>query len=145
MIKRRFMAFVGSLCAAFVLAAASPVALADSGEPYVSPSGIIKVKSAYSVSETIARLKKDVADKGIKFFIEVDQAKLAADAGIKLRPSTLLVFGNPPLGTLFIGAMATCGPRIRTSATSLAGTTSREPTSRHSRRRPASLLRSRRA
>ncbi len=104
MIKRRFMAFVGSLCAAFVLAAASPVALADSGEPYVSPSGIIKVKSAYSVSETIARLKKDVADKGIKFFIEVDQAKLAADAGIKLRPSTLLVFGNPPLGTLFIGA-----------------------------------------
>src|SRR5258706_13970693 len=104
MIKRRFMAFVGSLCAAFVLAAASPVALADSGEPYVSPSGIIKVKSAYSVSETIARLKKDVADKGIKFFIEGDQAKQAADAGIKLRPSTLLVFGNPPLGTLSIGA-----------------------------------------
>jgi uncharacterized protein (DUF302 family) len=109
MIKRRFIAFAGCLCAAFVLAAASPTALADSAEPYVSPSGIIKVKSAYSVSETIARLKKDVADKGIKFFIEVDQAKLAADAGIKLRPSTLLVFGNPPLGTLFIGANPLAG------------------------------------
>src|SRR5258706_15325065 len=109
MIKRRFMAFVGSLCAAFVLEAASPFALADSGEPYVSPSGIIKVKSAFSVSETIARLKKDVSDKGIKFFIEVDQAKLAADAGIKLRPSTLLVFGNPPLGTLFITSNPNAG------------------------------------
>jgi len=109
MIKRRFMAFAGGLCAAFVLAAASPVVLADSAEPNVSSSGIIKVKSAYSVSETIARLKKDVADKGITFFIEVDQAKLAADAGIKLRPSTLLVFGNPPLGTLFIGANPLAG------------------------------------
>ena len=64
--------------------------------------GIVKVKSAYSVSETIARLKKDIAAKGIRFFSEIDQAKLAVDAGIKLRPSTLLIFGNPPLGTLFL-------------------------------------------
>ena len=34
---------------------------------------------------TIARLKEDIADKGIKFFGEIDQSKLAADAGIKLR------------------------------------------------------------
>jgi len=67
-----------------------------------SEDGIVKVKSAYSTSETIARLKKDIADKGIMFFSEIDQSKLAADAGIKLRPSTLLVFGNPPLGTLFL-------------------------------------------
>ena len=64
--------------------------------------GIVKVKSAYSVSETIERLKKDIAAKGIMFFSEIDQSKLAANAGIKLRPSTLLVFGNPPLGTLFL-------------------------------------------
>jgi len=64
--------------------------------------GIVKVKSAYSVAETIDRLKTDIAAKGIKFFSEIDQSKLAADAGIKLRPSTLLVFGNPPLGTLFL-------------------------------------------
>jgi uncharacterized protein (DUF302 family) len=56
------------------------------------------------MSETIDRLKKDIADKGIMFFDEIDQSKLAADAGIKLAPSTLLVFGNPPLGTLFITA-----------------------------------------
>jgi uncharacterized protein (DUF302 family) len=34
--------------------------------------GVVKVKSAYSMSETIARLKKDVADKGIRFFDEID-------------------------------------------------------------------------
>jgi uncharacterized protein (DUF302 family) len=54
------------------------------------------------MAQTIERLKRDIADKGIMFFQEVDQAKLAADAGIALRPSTLLIFGNPPLGTQFI-------------------------------------------
>jgi uncharacterized protein (DUF302 family) len=71
--------------------------------------GIVKVKSAYQMAETIAKLKADIAGKGIKFFDEIDQAKLASDAGIKLRPSTLLVFGNPPLGTLFITAKPDAG------------------------------------
>ena len=65
-------------------------------------SGVVTVKSAYSMSDTIARLKKDIADKGIMFFMEVDQAKLASGANIKLRPSTLLIFGNPPLGIQFL-------------------------------------------
>jgi uncharacterized protein (DUF302 family) len=71
--------------------------------------GIVKVKSAYDMPETLKRLKKDVADKGIVFFSEIDQAKLAADAGVTLLPSTLLVFGNPPLGTLFITADPVAG------------------------------------
>jgi uncharacterized protein (DUF302 family) len=64
--------------------------------------GLVKVKSAYPVDETVARIRKDIADKGITFFQEVDQAKLAAGAGITLRPSTLLIFGNPPLGAQFL-------------------------------------------
>jgi uncharacterized protein (DUF302 family) len=64
--------------------------------------GIVKVKSAYSVEESIERIKADIAAKGIVFFMQVDQAQLAANAGIKLRPSTLLVFGNPALGSQFI-------------------------------------------
>jgi uncharacterized protein (DUF302 family) len=64
--------------------------------------GVITVKSAYPIAETLTRLKKDVSDKGIMFFSEIDQSKLAAGAGITLRPSVLLVFGNPPLGTQFI-------------------------------------------
>jgi uncharacterized protein (DUF302 family) len=71
--------------------------------------GIVKVKSAYSVAETIDRLKKDIAAKGIMFFSEIDQSKLAADAGVKLRPSTLLMFGNPPLGTLFLTSNSNSG------------------------------------
>jgi uncharacterized protein (DUF302 family) len=71
--------------------------------------GVFKVKSAYPIGETIERLKKDIANKGIKFFNEIDQSKLAADAGIKLRPSVLLIFGNPPLGTQFTTANATAG------------------------------------
>jgi uncharacterized protein (DUF302 family) len=54
------------------------------------------------MDETIARIRKDIADKGILFFGAIDQSKLAADAGITLHPSTLLVFGNPPLGTQFM-------------------------------------------
>jgi uncharacterized protein (DUF302 family) len=68
----------------------------------VGGDGLIKVKSAYPVDETIARLKTDIAAKGIRFFEAVDQSRLAADAGIALRPSTLLVFGNPPLGAQFL-------------------------------------------
>jgi uncharacterized protein (DUF302 family) len=73
-------------------------------EHMTTDDGVIRVKSAYGVAETVARLKADIATKGIKFFDEIDQQKLAADAGIKLNPSTLLVFGNPPLGTQFLSA-----------------------------------------
>ena len=93
------------LCWAFlsasVLIASSPVLAGD--------DGIVIVKSAYPIGETIDRLKRDIASKGIKFFDEIDQSKLAADAGIKLRPSVLLIFGNPPLGTQFITANANAG------------------------------------
>ncbi|WP_347710879.1 DUF302 domain-containing protein [Bradyrhizobium sp. CB1650] len=67
------------------------------------------MKSAVPMSEAISRIKADIASKGIKFFLEVDQSKLAADGGIKLRPSTLLIFGNPPLGTQFITANPNAG------------------------------------
>ena len=100
--------------ACLVLALAAPSLggaqnVATGPMPPTSETGIVTVKSAYSMSETIERLKKDIADKGIKFFSEVDQSRLAADAGIKIRPSTLLVFGNPPLGTLFIAANPLAG------------------------------------
>ena len=74
-----------------------------------SPDGIVRVKSAYPLDETVTRLKKDIAAKGIRFFQEVDQHKLAAEAGIKVLPSTLLVFGNPPLGTQFLNARPEAG------------------------------------
>ena len=75
----------------------------------VGADGIIRVRSDYSVDETVARIRADIASKGILFFQAVDQAQLAAKAGIKLRPSTLLEFGNPPLGAQFLTANPNAG------------------------------------
>jgi hypothetical protein len=82
----RLIQFGSAFLFASVLAASSPVLAGD--------DGIITVKSAYPIEETVERLKRDIADKGIKFFDEIDQSKLAGDAGIKLQPSVLLIFGN---------------------------------------------------
>lgn len=85
------------------------MALSVAGGARAADSGVVRVKSAYPMEETIARLKQDVAAKGIRFFQEVDQATLAREAGIKVLPSTLLVFGNPPLGTQFLAAKPEAG------------------------------------
>ena len=105
---------INRFCSTAVLASAltfsaAGIATAQNAVQVVPDSGIVRVKSAYSVAETVERLKSDVAGKGITFFQEIDQAKLAGNAGIKLRPSTLLIFGNPPLGTLFIAANPLAG------------------------------------
>jgi uncharacterized protein (DUF302 family) len=71
--------------------------------------GVIKVKSGYPMDETIARIKDDIAKKGIMFFSVIDQQSLAAKAGIELPPSTLLMFGNPALGSQFITARGEAG------------------------------------
>jgi uncharacterized protein (DUF302 family) len=99
---------VATLTVALALSS-SGVARAEGNSVATAEGGIIKVRSAYSRAETIARLKQDIAAKGIRFFDEIDQSKLAADAGIQIRPSTLLVFGNPPLGTLFIRSNSLAG------------------------------------
>src|SRR5437870_7194399 len=99
----RVVNFLTSLLLIFLLISVASSARADSDD------GIVRLKSAVPMQEAITRIKADVAAKGIKFFSEIDQSKLAADAGIKLRPSTLLVFGNPPLGTQFITSNPNAG------------------------------------
>jgi uncharacterized protein (DUF302 family) len=87
-------------------AAAAPVA---AEAVVLQGDGIVRVRSGYGVDETVSRLKADVAAKGIRFFSAIDQAQLAAEAGIALRPSTLIQFGNPPLGAQFLTANANAG------------------------------------
>ena len=99
----RFTRLGASLALVTLIAMAAPAARADSDD------GIVRVRSAVPMQEAITRIKADIAAKGIRFFSEIDQSKLAADAGIKLRPSTLLVFGNPPLGTQFITSNPNAG------------------------------------
>lgn len=74
-----------------------------------SDDGIVRVQSAYDVDETVRRLKADIEQKGIQFFTVFDQAQLGAGAGIKLNPSKLLIFGNPPLGIQFLTSNPNAG------------------------------------
>ena len=84
-------------------ASAGPVRSATEG------NGIVSVKCAYGFDETIKRLKADIIAKKIMLFDVIDQAKLASSAGIKLLPSTLIVFGNPPLGVQFLTSNPAAG------------------------------------
>src|SRR3954451_22411468 len=102
-LANRFASFCVPLVLVLMMIAVASSAWADSDD------GIVRVKSAVPMAEAITRIKKDIAAKGIKFFSEIDQSKLAADAGIKLNPSTLLVFGNPPLGTQFMTSNPNAG------------------------------------
>lgn len=95
---------LGALALAFGLAAAA-TSLPSQAQTTAAPAdGLVKLRSAYPMDETIRRLREDIAAKGIRFFQAVDQSALAAAAGIALRPSTLLEFGNPPLGAQFLTA-----------------------------------------
>jgi uncharacterized protein (DUF302 family) len=96
----RICKFITGAGLALAMLALEPLAQAQT--PAAGADGLIKVRSAYTVAETIARIEQDIAAKGILFFMAIDQSQLAANAGISVRPSTLLVFGNPPLGAQFL-------------------------------------------
>ena len=97
----------------WIIAAVAALALRalpiDTATAAKTNDGIVRVKSGYGVDETVSRLRADIESKGIKFFMVVDQAQLGAEAGLKLNPSKLLVFGNPPLGIQFLTANPDAG------------------------------------
>ncbi|MDT8452066.1 MAG: DUF302 domain-containing protein [Gammaproteobacteria bacterium] len=64
--------------------------------------GIERIKSAYSVTETIDRLENALKTKGMTVFKRISHSDNAEKVGLDLRPTELLVFGNPKLGTLLM-------------------------------------------
>ena len=56
-------------------------------------------KSQYDFKQTISRLKKNFKANNIAIFAEIDHAKAAKKAGENLLPATVLVVGNPKVGT----------------------------------------------
>jgi uncharacterized protein (DUF302 family) len=62
-------------------------------------NGIIDVPSRYSVPETLARLQSILKEKNITVFALIDHSGEAEKAGLKMRPTQLLVFGSPKGGT----------------------------------------------
>lgn len=62
-------------------------------------NGIVNLISSHSVSGTVERLQSILQEKGIKVFACIDQAAEAAAVGLSLRPTVLVIFGDPRAGT----------------------------------------------
>jgi uncharacterized protein (DUF302 family) len=71
--------------------------------------GITTVASALGAKETMDRLESVVRSKGMTVFARIDHAAGAADAGLSLRPTEVLVFGNARSGTPLMQATQTIG------------------------------------
>lgn len=65
-------------------------------------NGIIEIASIYSVAETIDRLEILVKSKGMKIFARINQMVEAKEVGLELRPTELLIFGDPRNGTVLM-------------------------------------------
>jgi len=65
-------------------------------------SGVIKMRSANDVKTTLKQFKKALKEKKMTIFKVIDHSKGAKGVGLKLRPTTVVIFGNPKVGTKFM-------------------------------------------
>lgn len=64
-----------------------------------SATGIVDIASHHTVDETVAKLQEILQAKGVALFALIDHSGEAEKAGMKMRPTKLLIFGNPKAGT----------------------------------------------
>src|SRR5579872_5603253 len=62
-------------------------------------NGLQQIPSSYSVDETLNRLQSLLTEKGMKIFALIDHSGEAEKAGLKMRPTKVLIFGSPKGGT----------------------------------------------
>jgi uncharacterized protein (DUF302 family) len=77
--------------------------------PSMQSDGLITKKSAFSPTETMERLERAIREKGITIFARIDHSGGAAAAGLPLRFTQLLIFGNPKAGTPLMQSRQTIG------------------------------------
>jgi uncharacterized protein (DUF302 family) len=70
--------------------------------------GFHKVKSSHSVQATVTNLTNALTAKGMTIFSTIDHQQGAIKAGLELRPTVLVIFGNPKVGT----SLLQCDQRI---------------------------------
>ena len=68
---------------------------------------LVTKPSKYSVSETLNRIEKVVTTKGMQIFARIDHGGEAKKVGLTMRPTELLIFGNPKGGTALMVARPT--------------------------------------
>jgi len=61
--------------------------------------GVVDIPSHHSVEDTLQKLQASLQAKGVKVFALIDHSGEAAKAGMTMRPTKLLIFGNPQAGT----------------------------------------------
>jgi len=61
--------------------------------------GMINLKSPHSVADTADHLENILKEKGMTVFTRIDHSKGAQKAGLALKPTELVIFGNPKVGT----------------------------------------------
>jgi uncharacterized protein (DUF302 family) len=71
--------------------------------------GLTTIKSSHTPRETMNRLESAVAAKGLTVFARIDHAAGASAAGLALRPTEVLIFGNAKGGTPLMQAVQTIG------------------------------------
>ena len=71
--------------------------------------GLITLQSPYSAEQTLQRLEQQVVERTLSLFARIDHAAGAAKVGKTLRPTVLLLFGNPRGGTPFMQCAQTVG------------------------------------
>lgn len=75
----------------------------------MSENGLTTLPSIRSAKETMDRLEADVRAKGMTVFARIDHAAGAKEAGLPLRPTEVLIFGNAKGGTPLMQALQTTG------------------------------------
>jgi uncharacterized protein (DUF302 family) len=71
--------------------------------------GLKTIASSFGPTETMERLENEISAKGMKVFARIDHATGAAEAGLYLRPTDLIIFGNARAGTPLMQASQTVG------------------------------------
>ena len=67
-------------------------------------AGLLSKKSPHSVTRTLDRFATVLESKGLTIFARIDHAKGAEKVGQKLRPTELIIFGSPKIGTALMQA-----------------------------------------
>jgi len=85
------------------------VACLAAGSLASAADGLLVVKSPYSAKDTMNRLEDRVKQRGLNVFARIDHAAGAAKVGKTLRPTEVIIFGNPQGGTPFMECAQTVG------------------------------------
>lgn len=85
------------------------LALSCAALPALAADGLLALKSSYTAKDTMSRFEDAAKQRGLNVFARIDHAAGAAKVGKTLRPTEVLIFGNPQGGTPFMECAQSVG------------------------------------